>query len=84
MRIVKSFRDNEYLEKVYHWKDVSPDQFWEWGLGEDGDLYFKCSYAVNPEEWHQFSESGQSVLSHITIRDMKRIVKEFGDLLVFL
>lgn len=82
--IVKSFSDFEYFQKSYD--ELLPEEelkkgFWEWGLGNDGELYCRCSDFESPEEWHN---ADNTTCDALTIRDMKRIVKEFGHLLVFI
>ena len=75
MKIVKSFKDPEFFRSRY---GDDPDDTWEWGLGDDGELYYRCNkFAGN--DWHNMGY----VNIIFTLRDMKRIVKQFGHLVVF-
>ncbi len=68
MKIVKSFIDPEKT-------------FWEWGLGEDGNLYGRNS------SWHhkKFVMVDQLVSPWCpNLKQMDRIVKEFGHFLLWL
>ena len=79
MKIVKSFDDHIFFEKTYYLSDIQGQ--WFCGLSDDGELYCKCPADFkNPEEWYLFEE----LRFNINLDDMKRIVKEFGNLLVFL
>lgn len=78
MKIVKQFDDFEYFDYVYEGYGIRG--FWRWGLGEDGDLYCQSSDFQDPREWNSWS----SVNMPLSLKHMKRLVKEFGDLLVFL
>jgi hypothetical protein len=81
MKIIKQFSDPIYMRKTYEsWE--SDDELvgdWAWGLGADGNLYCKCSDFEN-DDWYLFSHTSFKV----GIPEMKRIVKEFGHLLVFI
>jgi len=78
MKIVKEFEDKEYFRRNYG----SENGYWSWGLGDDGEVYFKSSLAGTPGTWYGLHTV---VASHYIIRlnDMKRIVKQFGHLVVF-
>ena len=52
---------------------------WYWGLGDDGNLYCRGSYYS--DRWRLFN---YGLGWDLTIKDMKKIVKQFGDLLPFL
>lgn len=83
MNIVKQFEDPEFLRRVYHWKtddEWKQDDKWIWGLGDDGELYFKCTRFIN-NPWSTFKDV--NVGEHITLSVMRRIVKEFGHLVIF-
>ena len=54
--------------------------FWFWGLGDDGNLYYRSSEFANQDRWHEYKRLAGATL---TIGDMKKIVKEFGHLIVF-
>ena len=84
MKIIKEFEDTTFLDKP----DVSSSTLdneghkWIWGLGSDGDLYYRCTKFSKPDTWFVLKYS--DVARSINIYDMKRIVNEFGHLLVFL
>lgn len=83
MKIVKQFEDPQFLQKVYHWREnLSAKDKWVWGLGDDGELYFRCSIFTDPDEWSAFKDRNL-IANNLSIKDMKRIVKEFGHLVVF-
>ena len=83
MKIVKQFEDPQFLQKVYHWREnLSAKDKWAWGLGDDGELYFRCSIFTDFAYWFRFQDRS-NVSNYLSIKDMKRIVKEFGHLVVF-
>lgn len=83
MKIVKQFEDFDFLVKVYDWRPLdSIRDKWVWGLGDDGGLYFQCSLYTEYDSWHTLSKR-PSEACKITIKEMNRIVKHFGHLLVF-
>ena len=77
MKIVKSFEDQKFFQRRY--RGCNYKGGWFWGLGDDGELYCRCTQFDN-NSWHRFDELG---IFDPTIEDMKRIVKEFGHLVVF-
>jgi hypothetical protein len=84
VRVVKSFEDPEFLKAIYGWvsdKEVEKDHFY-WGLGDDGGLYLSCSRFRDNDYWHKL-EAISNIEDHLSIRVMKRIVKEFGHLVIF-
>ena len=83
MKIVKEFEDPECLAKIYHWcsaQELSQEHFY-WGLGDDGELYLSCTRFVDQNNWHKLSSI--DMRDHFSLKTMKRIVKEFGHLVVF-
>lgn len=84
MKIVKQFEDDDFLRKVYSWRE--PHEFNDqdkfiWGLGEDGNLYFKCTRFNPGDAWNTFKTV--AVADHLTLKEMKRLIKEFGHLVIF-
>jgi hypothetical protein len=85
MNIVKQFDDYVFFKKHFYlaFEDNDPEYIngsWRWGLGDDGELYCQCSDFEDPKMWYDLSETSFGIKS---IREMKKIVKEFGHLLVF-
>ena len=81
MKIVKEFKSSSdlLLAKRYGIHNAN----WLWGLGDDGRLYGMCTNIG-----HEYSFSMTWVLSSnlgfgIPLDEMKKIVKEFGNLVVF-
>lgn len=71
MKIVKEFQDDNYAEK-------NGCRIWYWGLGDDGNIYRRLD---DKDDWVDIN----GLLPIRTdLNDMKRIVKEFGHLLVWL
>jgi len=88
MNIIKQFESNEFAIKK---SAGNINSFWLWGLGDDGILYGKGLFAGNylMGEWSPYYLMGEwapyEVLSFgIPLSEMKKIVKEFGHLLVWL
>jgi hypothetical protein len=84
MKIVKQFEDPEFLAITYNWvssDNLSREHFY-WGLGEDGELYCKCSRFIENHLWHPPCAIG-NLEDKISLKLMRRIVKEFGHLVVF-
>lgn len=83
MNIIKEFSDFEFYSKIYEGPHDPKNDFWKWGLSDDGDLYFTSSEDNN--KWRLFnSPSNGSIATKISIREMTRIVNNFGTLLVFI
>ena len=82
MKIVKSFEDFKFFNKVYEGPNDPEQEFWKWGLGEDGDLYCQCSDFTDILKWYRY-DMLTGISSKVSLRDMRRIVKEFGHLVVF-
>jgi hypothetical protein len=83
VKIVKSFEDPEFLALSYNWlseDELSKEHFY-WGLGEDGEVYLKCT-RHQPISWYKLNKAG-SFQDCISLKLMKRIVKEFGHLVIF-
>ena len=88
MKIIKEFEDHDFFERHYY---ISYDNeelkksYWRWGLGDDGELYYQ-SYASNlPGKWYNYPDARcytENLL--VNFDEMKRIVKEFGHLVVFI
>jgi hypothetical protein len=88
MKILKEFSDPEFAVKVAPklWiGNPDPQDDWFWGLGDDGEIYFRSNryYFQAPGGWFRMSTSHE-VATSISLRDMKHLVKEFGHLLVWL
>jgi hypothetical protein len=85
MKIVKQFEDREFLLQYYNWcavEHLSWAHFY-WGLGDDGNLYAKCDTFTDPHRWYP-TISLSDMEQYFQLKLMKRIVKEFGHLVVFL
>jgi len=80
MKIIKQFQDDELFERKYSRKS-HPNGVWLWGLSENGELCFYCSVYGMPQ-WMAYSSAlGPPILS---LKEMMKIVKEFGHLMAFL
>lgn len=81
MKIVKEINDNEWAKKrSFVMSSPLNIPCWSWGFGNDGLLYCKgliTGYSFT--EWIPYHKTGIS----ITLSEMKKIVKEFGHLIVF-
>lgn len=90
MEIVKSFEDSRYYDRLYQERGMTCEKSaWYWGLGEDGKLYCFCDTFFATTEYREFSDvTGPEGVGNnfpmLSISDMRRIVKEFEHLLVFL
>lgn len=83
MNIIKQFEDPEFVRKVYHWTaddEWNPNDKWFWGLGDDGELYFRCT-RFSSFCWITIKDI--NVGEYFTLKTMRRIVKEFGHLVIF-
>lgn len=78
MKIVKEFHSTEYAQKISLGYD---NPYIIWGLGDDGNLYAKYSVSRYHSEknWHR----SDLIRFGLTIGEMKRIVNEFGHLIIF-
>jgi len=84
MKIIKSFEDPEFFTKVYIKYDPNVKSgTWLWGLGDDGNIYCRCSNFSAPTVWFKLGVSPVAI-NELSIREMKRLIKEFDHLLVFL
>jgi hypothetical protein len=85
MKIIKQFEDREYYRlpgvKPKH-KEVEPNATWFWGLGENGYLYYRFIPMSDPDQW--FAYQNHADYLPMSVAQMKKIVNEFGHLLVFL
>lgn len=84
MKIVKEFEDREFLARAYNWvsaEELCQEHFY-WGLGEDGELHCSCTRFGDPHLWYPPSYVSNFQLL-VSLKLMKRIVKEFGHLVVF-
>ena len=86
MKIVKQFEDRDFFESEFYLAFENTDGawingHWSWGLGDDGELYCQCTDFERPGDWYDLSETTFGVRS---IKQMNKIVKEFGHLLVWL
>ena len=91
MKIVKSFEDKDFFEKYHNdsERDISDDYKmkgqWYWRLGDDGNLYYHSSVYCKTDEWQIFQQPHNwKVAANLSLKDMKKIVKQFGHLLVFI
>jgi len=82
VKILKEFEDPSFFSKRYNMVYTPGYDYWKWGLGEDGNIYCQCSDFIHPNQWYRLAEVGAAL--DLSISDMKRLVKEFGHLLVFL
>lgn len=78
MKIVKEFRSDDWAKSC---SSGYPKAEWAWGLGEDGHLYGKggISGHIYHDNWYPYSK----MRFGIAISEMKKIVKEFGHLVIF-
>jgi len=84
MKIIKSFEDSEFLENPKISNGNNPlNHKWLWGLGDDGKIYYQCTKFSLPDEWYDLSETNSMVASCVSLREMKKLVKAFGHLLIF-
>lgn len=84
MQIIKQFEDKDFFERYYYLaleKEELENGYWFWGLDSDGDLCCKCSDFLDPDSWYHYNELS---FYKTNIKDMRKIVKEFGHLLVFI
>jgi hypothetical protein len=82
MKIVKELESNKFaIKRSPGMNDSNHKAHWSWGLGEDGILYGKGVFSGHSYEdnWYPY----HTLSFGITISEMKRIIKEFGHLLVF-
>lgn len=84
MNIAKQFEDEEYyrLPGVRPTGIIPPGATWLWGLGEDGQLYYRFVPSDYPDQWYAYQTHAEYL--PMSIAQMKKIVNEFGHLLVFL
>jgi len=86
MKIIKQFDDWDFFER-HHYLAYEDEElargYWRWGLGDDGDLYCQCYSFESPDEWYLYSEECYPGQLHVLFSDMRKIVKEFGHLVVF-
>lgn len=93
MKIIKQFDSNDFAIKksrallgegrgqTSFWDGTKKEPYWIWGLGDDGELYGKgWRQGVYRPDWT--SDDGYDF--SISLDEMRKIVKEFGHLLVFL
>jgi hypothetical protein len=83
MKIVKQLDDPEYFHTVFN-RPGGSNEYWKWGLGDDGNVYCTNSVTIAPPagEWCDLGRLGYC--KHLTLKKMKYLIKEFGHLLVFL
>lgn len=86
MKIIKQFDDYEFFER-HHYLEFEDEElktgFWRWGLGDDGNLYCQCYGFDNPKYWYFYEEKCYEGRYHLLFSEMRKIVKEFGHLVVF-
>jgi hypothetical protein len=85
MKIVKEFNDPEFLKVLYNWvsNDELLKEYFHWGLGDDGELYCRCSCFGKDRTWILPGGSRSNFGELINLRTMTRIVKQFGHLVIF-
>lgn len=78
MTIVKKISSDLAKERSH---DIFKNQaFFEWGLGDDGNLYVRYSMSGHHRNsWVLYETSGIA----ISMEEMKKVLKEFGHLVVF-
>jgi len=83
MNIVKEFEDHNFfcLDKISH-PNFHQYFSWYWGLSDDGKVYYRCTRFSDPDEWRALEDNGE-VAVLISLGTMKKIVKQFGHLVVF-
>jgi hypothetical protein len=81
MKIVKEFPDQDFfcLPEISS-PECHGKYEWFWGLGEDGEIYYRCTRFTDPDEWH---ELGRTVSPLVRLKTMKKLVKQFGHLVIF-
>lgn len=84
MKIVKQFESNDFAKILYKdlyshidYKEGAP--WLIWGLGNDGDLYVMHGFPYHLKE----TSSWIVPRMYISILEMKKIIKEFGHLIIF-
>ncbi len=82
MKIIKQFDDFEFFDKVYEGPNDPEKDMWKWGLGDNGVLYCQSTDFIFHPEWMTLGHSPMAA-TKLSIKDMKKIVKEFGHLVVF-
>lgn len=87
MKIVKQFDSNEWAIKhsgsrVSSWDGAEHKPNWTWALGDDGYLYGQGWILghLYTNGWCRYEDMSFG----IPLTEMKKIVKEFGHLLVWL
>ena len=84
MNIIKEFEDADFFA---HPEISSPEYHgrytWYWGLGDDGQIYYRCTRFSDPNEWWNLHEA-QEIAAIVRLKTMNKLVKQFGHLLVFL
>lgn len=82
MKIIKQFDDFAFIEKRY---EDAHEYTWTWGLGDDGELYYHqtCKGKTDLDSWC-LATYNHIVMRYVSLQVMKRIIKEFGHLLVWL
>jgi len=83
MNIIKEFQDDEMAHSLIMNDHFNMKDFY-WGLGDDGNLYFKITHIdhyVRLDYWSRYNCNNASF--HVPFKSMCRIVSEFKHLLVF-
>jgi hypothetical protein len=82
MKIVKQFEDPDFYNRLSkNYEDIYHK--WIWGLGNDGELYF-LSEGLTFHNWISYRKcvkEGTEIF--LSFQDMKKLVKEFGHLIIF-
>jgi len=83
VKIVKEFEDHNFFT---HPKMSTPEYHngytWYWGLGDDAKIYYRCTRFTDPDLWWNLEDSAE-VAALVGLKTMKKLVKQFGHLLVF-
>jgi hypothetical protein len=83
VKIVKEIEDHDFFCNP----QISTPEYrgrytWYWGLGDNGRIYYRCTRFAAPDEWHSLQDN-TGVAAEVSLKTMKKLVKQFGHLLVF-
>jgi hypothetical protein len=83
VNIVKEFEDHEFFRHPMMSSPEFHNQYtWYWGLEEGGEIYYRCTRFSDPDEWRRLTNN-RDIAVLIGLKTMKKLVKQFGHLLVF-
>ncbi len=84
MNIIKEFEDEIFLCKLKPiWSEISNTDKWYWALGDDGKLYWKCTYFKNID-YCSFYTCSSSIMKTFSLREISLIAQNFSNLLPLL